>query len=505
MLERLQFYIQHSLSDLKVNPLRTFFAIVCIATGVAVVVALQNLGVMIDDTLTNDLQKQNRGDIAINLNDVAFQDFDANEVELTEDGYEITNNYDGEIQPLTKQGIQDGGITFYEFGGSGSNGGYMTALSKDFMPLLEAWAEKNNYSSFESIGSVNGGLNIAEVFIGLAPGSIVTNLEAEATTSQQTAVYIDPQRYPFYDEIVTQDGKLLKDVMTKPNQIILSENTAGKLDAQVGDILELNLLDGDFEVVGIVDNHTEIRNPFSADMFLGIFGYYYVSEDVLATYDRSNPKVVGTIYLKLDDPTITQEMADQLETDFPYIQTNTPDDILAINQEVANNVDDILKAIGLMALLLGSIGIINTMQVIVSRRTLEIGVLKTIGMKGRQITSLFIVEAVLLGIIASLMGVLAGIGATYGFQFFGENLFNQDLSFKVAFEPLFNGLIIGTVITIVFGFLPTLTAAKVRPAIVLRPKDAVFPRSGILPIFLTLSVTVLVLALTVMNVMELNF
>ncbi len=505
MLEKLQFYIQHSLSDLRVNPLRTVFAIFCIATGVGVVVALQNLGVMIDDTLTSDLQKQNRGDIAITLNELAFQEFDAEELEKTEDGYALTSRYEGELNPQTKQGMRDGGITFYEFGGSGAGAGYMTALSKGLTNELEEWAQENGYGEFESISSINGGLNFAEVFIGLAPGSIVTNLEAEATTSQQTAVYIDPQRYPFYDEIVTQDGKLLEDVLTKPNQVVLSQNTAGKLDAKVGDVLELNLLEGDFEVVGIVDNHTEIRNPFSSDMFLGIFGYYYVSEAVLENYDLSNPDAAANIYIKLDDPSQAQAMADQIEIDYPYLSTSTPDDILEINKEVAGNIDDILKAIGLMALLLGSIGIINTMQVIVSRRTLEIGVLKTIGMKGRQITSLFIVEAVLLGLISSAIGVLLGIVATFGFQYFGENLLSQDLTFKIAFEPLFNGLIIGTVITVVFGFLPTLTASKVRPAIVLRPKDAVFPRSGILPIIFTLILTVLVLALTVMNVMELSF
>lgn len=505
MLEKLQFYIQHSLADLRANPLRTIFAIFCIATGVGVVVALQNLGVMIDDTLTSDLQKQNRGDIAITLNEMAFQEFDSEELVKTEDGYEVTSRFEGELAPQTSQGMNDGGITFYEFGGSGAGAGYMTALSKSFTTDLADWARENGYGEFESISSINGGLNFAEVFIGLAPGSIVTNLEAEATTSQQTAVYIDPQRYPFYDEIVTQDGKLLEDVLIRPNQIVLSQNTAGKLDAEVGDVLELNLLDGDFEVVGIVDNHTEIRNPFSADMFLGIFGYYYVSEAVLETYDLSNPDAAANIYIKLDDPSQAEAMADQLEQDFPYLRTSTPDDILEVNKEVAGNIDDILKAIGLMALLLGSIGIINTMQVIVSRRTLEIGVLKTIGMKGRQITTLFIIEAILLGLISSGIGVMLGIVATYGFQYFGENLLSQDLTFKIAFAPLFNGLIIGTVITVVFGFLPTLTASKVRPAIVLRPKDAVFPRSGILAILFTLILTVLVLALTVMNVMELPF
>ncbi|MBZ0310015.1 MAG: hypothetical protein K8I82_28390 [Anaerolineae bacterium] len=63
MLAQFQFYLKHSLNDLRVNKQRTFFALLCIAAGVAAMVSLQTLGVMINDTMTSGLQEANQGDI----------------------------------------------------------------------------------------------------------------------------------------------------------------------------------------------------------------------------------------------------------------------------------------------------------------------------------------------------------------------------------------------------------------------------------------------------------
>src|SRR5512140_711056 len=62
-MDQLTFYVRHSLNDLRVNGQRTFFALLCIAAGVAAIVSLQTLAAMIGTTLTGNLQENNRGDI----------------------------------------------------------------------------------------------------------------------------------------------------------------------------------------------------------------------------------------------------------------------------------------------------------------------------------------------------------------------------------------------------------------------------------------------------------
>jgi len=65
MMKRLLFYFRHSLNDLRINGRRTFFALLCIAAGVAVIVSLQTIGAMVSTTLTTNLYDTNGGDIKI--------------------------------------------------------------------------------------------------------------------------------------------------------------------------------------------------------------------------------------------------------------------------------------------------------------------------------------------------------------------------------------------------------------------------------------------------------
>ena len=76
---------------------------------------------------------------------------------------------------------------------------------------------------------------------------------------------------------------------------------------------------------------------------------------------------------------------------FPFVTTTTTEALRQDYVDLSDNVNQLVSVMGLVSLLIGSIGIINTMQVIVRRRTIEIAVLKTIGLQANEITVLFMV------------------------------------------------------------------------------------------------------------------
>jgi ABC-type antimicrobial peptide transport system permease subunit len=133
---------------------------------------------------------------------------------------------------------------------------------------------------------------------------------------------------------------------------------------------------------------------------------------------------------------------------------------------------------GLSSILIGGMGIVNTMNVVVSRRMLEIAVLKTLGLKAWRITVLFLVEAALMGIIGSLIGLGSGIVLSYFIRGVGEEVLQTSLSWRAYPEAWYSGVSLGVVITMVFGFLPTLNAGQIRPIGVLRPNDIQLPNAG---------------------------
>jgi hypothetical protein len=105
-------------------------------------------------------------------------------------------------------------------------------------------------------------------------------------------------------------------------------------------------------------------------------------------------------------------------------------------------------------------------------------VLKTVGLQANQVTLLFMVESVIMGILGSVLGIPLGWAATFIIKGAAEALLATKLPFVLALQPALNGLVVGTLVTTIFGFLPTLTAGQVRPVIVLRPADNIIPRAG---------------------------
>ena len=72
-----------------------------------------------------------------------------------------------------------------------------------------------------------------------------------------------------------------------------------------------------------------------------------------------------------------------------------------------------LQIVGLLALLIGGVGIVNTMQVLLRRRQIEIAMLKTAGYRRGDLYALFGVEAGLLGLLGGIVGAAAGIGVSF--------------------------------------------------------------------------------------------
>jgi len=470
MFEQLNFYFRHSLNDLRVNGQRTFFALLCIAAGVAAVVSLQTVAIMIGDTLTGNLQETNRGDIKASLG-FAFDD-------------------EGQSTDL-QQGVDDGVLeeqtTSSFFSGDGAT---QYRIGERGIAHIQAWIDANYPGQIEITYPW-----VISNFASIFTGGTGTNITASATggyAGQLTPVLIDPAVYPFYGEVRSLDGVPLADLIQSPTDIVIDRKAADTLQANVGDTLRINGADVDFTLRGVVPTESEVTDPASG-FFAALFGFYYLDRDAIQYFDDLAPQT-DTLYLKLSDPTRTAEINRAFLAAYPYLDTTTVDTLRQNNQELSDQINQVVTVVGLVSLLLGSIGIINTMQVIVRRRTVEVAVLKTIGLQAGQVTLLFLVEAFIMGLVGSILGILLGWVTTFLIKGVAENLVAQPLPFRIALMPVINGLVVGTLVTTIFGFLPTLAAGQVRPGVVLRPNDNIIPRAGWLRTLLALVVIILALS-----------
>ena len=453
MLRRIPIYFKHAFTDLRANGQRSIFALLCIAAGVAAIVSLQTLGAMIDSTLTGSLRESNRGDIRIFPTPAEGEDLDAEDFAR-----------DGVVEAVDT----DAG---YHFTAEG-------------VTQLQAWFE----TQVDGDVRFSYQQSIAGTILGYS-------LDIPARDTEKTFItpyIVTADAYPLYGTITTEDSQPLADVLQQPADIVISRNLADDLGAELGDELRVSGSGERFTLRGIIPTDTEsglgnIQNS--------VFGYFFLGTSATAILDDIQPGAASVVFIGLDETVAVDDLSDQLLDEFPFLSTVTTRDLERQNSSLSSTVHYLVTIMGLVAILIGGVGIVNTMLVIVTRRMTEIAVLKTIGLPPEEITLMFMVEAALIGLIGIAWGVLLGWLMAFAMQGVAETFVGQSLTFKPALTPALNGLGVGTLVTTIMGFIPTLTAGQVRPSVVLRPGNDGEANTGWVSSFIALIVVLLALSI----------
>jgi putative ABC transport system permease protein len=134
-------------------------------------------------------------------------------------------------------------------------------------------------------------------------------------------------------------------------------------------------------------------------------------------------------------------------------------------EEISDVIDQITRfvtGIGVISLVVGAIGIANVMLVSVTERTREIGIMKAVGARNRDVMGVFVIEAALLGTLGSILGVPLGILVGYGAAGYA------DVTFALAPEWIVLAVVVGLLVGVLAGLYPAWRAARVDPIDALR-------------------------------------
>ncbi len=118
-----------------------------------------------------------------------------------------------------------------------------------------------------------------------------------------------------------------------------------------------------------------------------------------------------------------------------------------------------------VALLVGAFIIFNTFSILVAQRTRELGLLRAVGASRRHLVTSVLAEALLVGVVASSVGIVLGLGAAHGLlaimRMIGFELPSAPVVFRGRTAAL--GLVAGVVVTVVAAIIPARRATKVSP------------------------------------------
>jgi putative ABC transport system permease protein len=154
----------------------------------------------------------------------------------------------------------------------------------------------------------------------------------------------------------------------------------------------------------------------------------------------------------------------------PDIGITTSEAILRTIQEFTAGFGSVISSIALVALLVGSVGIVTTMYTSVTERTREIGVMKAIGARDRDVLALFLSEAAIIGIIGASVGLVVGVLAGYGvLSLFASNLFpSAEVTPRYPLIDLARVWWISLGLSIAAGLYPAWKASRLSPIVALR-------------------------------------
>lgn len=136
---------------------------------------------------------------------------------------------------------------------------------------------------------------------------------------------------------------------------------------------------------------------------------------------------------------------------------------------ILNAVQWVLIGIAAISLIVGGIGIMNTMYTSVLERTQEIGVMKAIGARNSDILLLFMIESGILGMVGGIIGSLIGVAMSKTVEFFAEKeLGTEILKANISLELILGALLFSFFVGCLSGILPARQASQLKPVDALR-------------------------------------
>ncbi|HET9980698.1 MAG TPA: FtsX-like permease family protein, partial [Ktedonobacterales bacterium] len=339
------------------------------------------------------------------------------------------------------------------------------------------------------------------VITSYSPAAVVDSTTVVAGGSQRVTLWaVDPATFPPAGSIpvVTPSGGSIASLL-QGQGAVATDTLLQRLHLQVGDTLTLTTSSGRAGSV-------TITGEIPSTGVIAARGDLVLSRQTYAGFTNFTGAPTGYTWVFVNVPGHSDATAMRVETQirqhFPDLSVTTVQQTQQSAQSEIDGIRTFLRIIGLLALLIGGVGIINTMQVLLRRRFLEIAMLKTQGYRQRDLLPMFGIEALLLGVIGGVIGALLGIGLSFVVQALVERAFLLTLPTIIDPATVLSGVGIGVATTLIFGLLPIVQTSSVRPLAVLRDLGTGGARTSVVKsvgLALLLSVLFFLLALSILG------
>lgn len=270
-------------------------------------------------------------------------------------------------------------------------------------------------------------------------------------------------------------------------EITLIKSIAKSIHANIGDTITLVKVDDtggdkeksyDVRVVGLVDDGEHSQIPFSnrGTYLGGITNDFCAKLENIKNFD--NQVVQSKVYMSIDESKIN-DLSPKINALLPSrfsLMSRHEVGVRSV-RNVSNGTNFVtmfLLSFGILALLISSLVIANTFQVLVAQRRRTLALLRVIGAQSHQLYAAVLLEASILGVISAAVGVLCAIGFMGAIS--NVNINSGPLSkipLIVSLPAVAWPIAIGAIVTVLASMSAARSATKVTPMEALRPMDLI--------------------------------
>ncbi|MEU8898462.1 FtsX-like permease family protein [Nocardia sp. NPDC048505] len=256
-----------------------------------------------------------------------------------------------------------------------------------------------------------------------------------------------------------------------PGEVALNSGGAERAGLKVGDRTKVQIPSraaGSSEAIEVTISGI-YQIPSETGGFIGL-----LFEGKQARELFSDPTHVAYIDVAAAPGVDGDALRDKIAKDVPGFKVQNGEqvraDMKAQVSQALNFINYFLLAFGAIALIVGTFIIYNTFSMIVAQRLRELALLRAVGASRAQVGRTVVVEALVIGLIGSVLGLAGGVGLAFGLSAL-LNAFDLGLptgTLTVLPRTIIVGLLVGLVVTVVSAYAPARRAAKIPPVEAMR-------------------------------------
>jgi putative ABC transport system permease protein len=304
--------------------------------------------------------------------------------------------------------------------------------------------------------------------------------------------------YPFYGDIVTEPAGRWPMLHQGANAIV-DPALLISLNAKVGDALRLGF--GTFTIVASIKDvpaAAGIAEMLGPRIFIPS---NYVAETQLLVFGSTADRIVlAKLPPKVDPDKFIKPLRKRVEDEQVRVRTVTQTE--AATEDAIENLSNFIGIVGLVALLLGGIGVASGVRAFVARKIDTVAVLRCLGASSGQVLAIYVAQAAAMGLVGAATGAVLGVAIQFLLPRMLTDFLPIDVRVTLVPVAILTGLAVGGWIALVFALRPLLALRNVSPlqtlrrdtdAEVLRMRWSDLPRIGV-NLAMVLSVVAIALA-----------